>query len=113
MITTHDSAEKASHPGAGRYVLGFAALVLLTGLTFALSTVELGAWSLVVALGIAITKGSIIALYFMHLRDHAGASRLVLAIAVIFVAVLSLLVVADVLTRYPGARPGAQSQTAQ
>jgi cytochrome c oxidase subunit IV len=105
MTTIPEGAEKANHPGAGRYILGFAALVVLTGLTFALSTVELGAWSLVVALAIAISKASIIALYFMHLRDHEGASRLVLVIAVLFVAVLSLLVVADVLTRFPGALP--------
>src|SRR4051812_33936590 len=91
--------------GAGRYFLSFLALVVLTGVTFALSTVELGAWSLVVALAIAITKAAIIALFFMHLRDHQGTSRLVLVIAVLFVAVLSLLVVADVLTRFPGALP--------
>ena len=97
--------EKATHAGAGRYVLSFGALVLLTGLTFALSTVELGAWSVAVALAIAITKASIVALFFMHLWDHEGMSRLVLVIAALFVGVLSLLVVADVLTRFPGALP--------
>jgi cytochrome c oxidase subunit 4 len=105
MNTPSAAADRPAHPGPSRYVLGFAALVLLTGLTFALSTVDLGAWSLVVALGIAATKGSIITLYFMHLRDHGGASRLVLVIAVLFVAVLSLLVVADALTRFPSALP--------
>lgn len=103
MIPPTEGADRAAHPGASRYFLGFAALVLLTGLTFALSTVDLGAWSLVVALAIAITKASIIALFFMHLVDHQGASRLVLVIAVLFVAILSSLVVADALTRFPGA----------
>ena len=107
MNTTPAEAqeEKATHAGVGRYVMSFVALVLLTGLTFALSTVELGAWSVVVGLAIAITKASIVALFFMHLWDHEGTSRLVLVIAALFVGVLSLLVVADVLTRFPGALP--------
>ncbi len=41
----------------------------------------------------------------MHFLDHEGASRLVLLTAVIFVAVLSTLVVTDVLTRFPLALP--------
>jgi cytochrome c oxidase subunit IV len=105
MITTPEVEETPKHVGAGRYVMGFLGLVLLTGLTFALSNVELGAWSLVVALAIAVTKGSIVALFFMHLWDHEGTSRLVLIIAVLFVAILATLVVADVLTRFPSAVP--------
>ena len=105
MSTTPEVEEKPKHASASRYVLCFLGLVLLTGLTFALSTVELGAWSLPVALTIAITKASIVALFFMHLWDHEGTSRLVLLIAVLFVAILSTLVVADVLTRFPSALP--------
>ena len=41
--------------------------------------------------------------FAVHLVDHPGASRLVLVIAVLFVAILALLVVADALTRFPGA----------
>lgn len=107
MSTTKAVKEQETneHASAGRYVMGFVALVVLTGLTFGLAHVELGAWSLPVALAIAITKGSIVALFFMHLWDHEGSSRLVLVIAVMFVAVLSTLVVADVLTRFPSAVP--------
>jgi cytochrome c oxidase subunit IV len=65
----------------------------------------LGRWSLVLALGIAATKGTIVALFFMHLWDQRGASRLVLVTAALFVVVLSSLVVADVLTRFPSALP--------
>ena len=105
MDTTSEDEETPKHAGAGRYVMGFLALLLLTGLTFALANVELGAWSLVVALTIATTKGSIVALFFMHLWDHEGTSRLVLVIAVLFVAILSTMIVADVLTRFPSAVP--------
>jgi cytochrome c oxidase subunit IV len=105
MSTTAAVGEDPTRAGAGRYLACWLALLLLTGLTFALSTVDLGGWSLALALTIAVTKGSIVALFFMHLWDHVGAIRLVLATAVLFVAVLSALVVADVLTRFPLALP--------
>jgi cytochrome c oxidase subunit IV len=97
--------EPPTRAGAGRYALCWLALALLTALTFGLSTVALGHWSLILALSIAATKGTIVALFFMHLWDHAGASRLALVIAALFVLVLSSLVVADVLTRFPSALP--------
>ena len=105
MVTTPAVDEKSAHPGASRYLVCWIALALLTGLTFALSTVDLGGWSLAVALAIAVAKGSIVALFFMHLWDHVGAVRLVLVTAILFVALLSSLVVADVLTRFPLALP--------
>jgi cytochrome c oxidase subunit 4 len=105
MDTTPAAPETAPPAGAPRYLLCWLALALLTGLTFGLSTMELGRWSLILALAIAVTKGTIVALFFMHLWDHRGASRLVLVTAVLFVVVLSSLVVADVLTRFPLALP--------
>ena len=103
--STAEADDERAPPGIGRYAICWLALALLTGLTFALSTLHLGAWALPVALLIAVTKASIVALFFMHLWDHAGASRLVLVTAVLFVVVLSSLVVADVLTRFPLALP--------
>jgi cytochrome c oxidase subunit 4 len=105
MDTTSTVDGPTKGAGAGRYALSWLALALLTGLTFGLSTVEMGRWSLVAALGIAVIKGTVVALFFMHLRDHRGASRLVLVTAALFVVVLSSLVVADVLTRFPPALP--------
>jgi len=105
MVTTEAVDEAGAPPSAARYLACWIALVLLTGLTFALSTVDLGGWSLALALAIAVAKGSVVALFFMHLWDHVGAVRLVLVTAVLFVVVLSSLVVADVLTRFPLALP--------
>jgi cytochrome c oxidase subunit 4 len=105
MDTTPAVDEPRARAGAGRYALCWLALALLTALTFGLSTVVLGRWSLVLALSIAATKGTIVALFFMHLWDHRGVSRLVLVTAALFVVVLSALVVTDVLTRFPPALP--------
>jgi cytochrome c oxidase subunit IV len=104
MITTA-AVDEVPRASPARYLVCWLALALLTGLTFALSTVDLGGWSLAVALAIAVSKGVIVALFFMHLWDHAGAVRLVLVTAFLFVAVLSALVVADVLTRFELALP--------
>jgi cytochrome c oxidase subunit 4 len=97
--------EATPHAGPGRYLVCWVLLAVLTGLTFGLSHVEMGPWSLPVALLIAVTKASIVALFFMHLWDHPGASRLVLATSALFVVLLASLVVADVLTRFPLALP--------
>jgi cytochrome c oxidase subunit IV len=105
MVMTAAAPHSPTPTRVVRYLGCWLLLALLTGLTFALSTLELGGWSLPLALAIALTKGSIVALFFMHLWNHEGASRLVLLIAVLFVAVLASLVVADVLTRFPLALP--------
>ena len=110
MGTTTAVDGRGTQPGAARYFVCWIVLGLLTALTFALSTVDLGGWSLILALAIAVTKGSIVALFFIHLWDHVGAVRLVLLTAVLFVAVLSTLVVADVLTRFPLALPPRESR---
>lgn len=46
----------------------FATLLALTGLTVAISFVDLGAFNTVAALSIAVIKGLLVLLYFMHLR---------------------------------------------
>ena len=50
------------------YVGVTAALFALTGLTVAVSYVHLGALNVIVAIGIAAIKVSLVALFFMHLK---------------------------------------------
>ena len=50
------------------YLLIFAALMVLLVLTFVASTWAAGIAGLVIALTIAITKATLIILYFMHVR---------------------------------------------
>lgn len=83
----------------GKYVAAFVALLLLTGLTFGLSFASLGAFEWLSALGIAVTKSVIIALYFMHLVEMSAAHRLAGVIAVCLLATLILLALGDVWTR--------------
>lgn len=53
------------------YWVIFGALLVLTGLTVAVSYLHLSTlWTIIVALIVASTKGTLVALYFMHLIDE-------------------------------------------
>jgi len=52
------------------YIKTFAALIVLTVLTWQVSTINLGMLNVVVALAIASVKASLVALFFMHLKDE-------------------------------------------
>ena len=83
----------------GIYVVVWGGLVLLTGVTVAVSYVNLGVMKVVVALLVASVKASLVALYFMHLKSE---SRLVWGFALTPVFFLVLIVagtLADTLFR--------------
>ena len=102
--TTAESPTHHSHQA--RYLAVWVALLVFTVLTYALARVHLpGAWAVLVALTIAITKGTLVALFFMHLWEQAGANRLVFATSLVFVALLIGLVITDNATRFPLANP--------
>ena len=50
------------------YFLVFAALLVLTLATVLVAEVDLGVFNDVVALGIAVTKATLVLLFFMHVR---------------------------------------------
>jgi caa(3)-type oxidase subunit IV len=81
------------------------ALLLLAGLTFALSFAPLGALSLPVTLAIAAAKGTLVVLLFMELVGTRVSPRLALSCALLLLAILVALVSADVLTRLAAALP--------
>jgi len=84
---------------AGVYVRVFVALIVLASVSFGLSFVHLGAWSPVVALGIAGLKAVLIAAFFMHLVEQASISRWFFGLGLILAAILFVMISADVLTR--------------
>ena len=55
------------------YALVFAALIFLTVVTTAVAFVDLGPFSVVMALAIAVCKMLLVALFFMHVR-HSTSS---------------------------------------
>lgn len=70
----------------------FGALLVLTVLTVAVAYIELPVvWGVTVALVIATTKGSLVALWFMHLISERGFIYLVLVFTGVFFLALLLL----------------------
>jgi len=104
----------APHVLSVRALLGTAGvLALLTAATVAAAQVDLGRLNIVLALGIASAKATVVALYFMHLRWGSRFHLVVLGGAVIFAVLLAAFVVFDT-TEYQGdirakaaAAPGA------
>ena len=45
-----------------------AALLILTGITVWVSTINFGPWNLIIAMTVAALKGTLVVLIFMHLR---------------------------------------------
>ena len=102
----HDEHDAhAHHHSAKPYYLTAAALYIGTILTFTLAKHDFGEWSFIIAMLIAFTKGTLVVLFFMHLWDQKGPSRLTMAIALLFVGLLILLSCSDILTRFPLALP--------
>jgi cytochrome c oxidase subunit IV len=90
-----------AHSGPGKYVLVFVALLVLTGLTVFTGRMHLPNFGLLLALLIATTKGTLVALYFMHLAEHQGVNRLIIGVSVLFVALLIGFSIMDTATRQP------------
>jgi len=65
----------------------FTALIVLTVLTVAVTYVDLGTANIWIALGVAVAKAALVAVYFMHLRYDSPFHGLVLVSAFLFLAV--------------------------
>jgi cytochrome c oxidase subunit IV len=81
------------------YVWTWLALVILTTATFLLSRVHLGFMQVPTALIIALAKGLLVVLIFMHLLEQRSANRVFFLVATLFIVLLVGLMTADVITR--------------
>ena len=87
----HDSPE-AIQAEIKKYMMVFAALAVLTVVTVAVSYLELSlAGAVVLAMIVASVKGTLVAGYFMHLLDEKFTIYWILALTMLFFAVLMLL----------------------
>jgi cytochrome c oxidase subunit IV len=94
--------EPMAHVVPLRVLLGvFAVLLMLTFLTVAATWHDFGGWALVIALGIATIKASLVALYFMHLRYDNPLYAVVLATALLFFALLLSMTLLDTIQYQP------------
>lgn len=71
------------------------ALLALTTITIAVRYVDIGDFNVVVALGIAVLKATLVALFFMHLRWDKPFNQIVFVVCISFVVLLIALTVMD------------------
>jgi cytochrome c oxidase subunit 4 len=88
------------------YALVFAGLIFLTVGTTAVAFVDLGPFSVVVALVIAVCKMLLVALFFMHIRHSTKLTRLVVLGGLLWLAILLVLSMSDFVTRGAVGVPG-------
>lgn len=88
------------------YALVFAGLIAATVATTAVAFVDLGAFSVVAALTIAVCKMLLVALFFMHVRHSDKLTRLVLVGGLLWLGILIFLTLSDFVTRGDVGVPG-------
>src|ERR1044071_2845846 len=81
------------------YLFVLLALLAATIVTTAVAYVDLGPFSVVVALVIAFCKMLLVALFFMHIRHSTRLTRLVVAGALVWLAIMLAFTMADIMTR--------------
>ena len=81
------------------YFAVFTALLVLTATTTAISFVDLGPWSTVVALAIAFVKATLVVLFFMHVKYSPRLTQIVIAGGLFWLAILIALTLADFVSR--------------
>ena len=81
------------------FVLVYLMLLVLLAVTIGTAQLQLGLWNPVLNISIALIKTSLIAWFFMHLRESSGLVRLFAVAVVFWLAALGALSLADWLTR--------------
>lgn len=81
------------------YLYVFAALIALTFVTTGIAYVDLGPFSVVVAMTIAVVKMLLVALFFMHLRYGTNVMKVVVAAGLIWLGILLTLTMSDYISR--------------
>ena len=89
----------------------FGALMVFTIVTVEVATHNFGFLNFPVAIGIAITKATLVILFFMHAKYSSRLTKLFVGTAFFFLAILLGMTMTDVLSRglktYPGGAGGS------
>ncbi len=76
-------------------------LLVLTYITVAVTAINLGSFNLWIALGVATLKGSLVVLYFMHLRYDSQFNSIVFLTAIAFLFLFLGIVIMDSVAYQP------------
>ena len=81
------------------YYTIFLALLVGTGLTWWVATIDLGAMNNVIMLTIAVTKATLVVLFFMHVKYGSKLTWVVVSGSIFFLLILIVLTLNDYLFR--------------
>jgi cytochrome c oxidase subunit 4 len=86
-------ASKSSYYGI------FGALMVLTAVTVGVAFVNLGSLNFPVALAIALTKATLVVLFFMHVKYSSRLTKMIVGMALFFLFILFALTLTDYMSR--------------
>ena len=84
------------------YTAIFATLLVLLGITIGAAYINMGPFNIVIAISIAVVKGLLIILYFMHVRYSSRLTMLFAAAAFFWLLILIGLLLTDYIPRFGG-----------
>ncbi len=88
------------------YYLIFTALIVMTAITVWVAFHDWGFWNTPIALGIAVFKGTLVVLYFMHLRYSTRLTQVVAVSGFFWLLILFAFGMSDYISRgwlpFPG-----------
>jgi cytochrome c oxidase subunit IV len=94
------------------YYTIFAALMVLTIVTVAVTYVHLGAFNLAVALAIAVTKAALVILFFMHVKYSPKLIKVTIGCSFFFLIIMIVITMSDYLSRGQMGLPAFPTATA-
>jgi len=96
-VSEQEHSEHIVPPGV--YLAIIVTLLALTGITVYAAFVDLGRFNIVVALGIATIKATLVVLFFMHAKYVPKRTKLVIMAGIFWLALLLLLTLSDYVSR--------------
>jgi cytochrome c oxidase subunit IV len=88
----------------------FAALLVLTAITVAVSYFDFGPFNLIVALSIATFKAVLVAGWFMHLRYDNRLNAFIFLAGIVFLGLFLIIVMLDAVQYQPNIQSWEQSR---
>lgn len=98
-MATGSHAEERHITSNKTYIMVWIALMIFTGITVYVSYIHFGVFNIVVALGVASIKASIVALFFMHLKFEDSITWVFALFPLSLLALLIGMTILDTFTR--------------
>lgn len=97
---SHENEKHENHTtGYGLYIIVWLALLGLTSITVTIAGIDLGSYTLFVALTIAAVKSYLVISIFMHIKFDDPIFKVFILISVVTLAVIFLLTYFDIIYR--------------